>query len=387
MPRRATGNPFRILGKSQSLGWRTHVAFAFPALFAAIFFDLSRVTGSVISWLGLASIGYLVTVTAIYIGSKLLDQRNWQQPRPFLATGILLMAGLARGATIYLVGVPLGIISPEDWVFRLLGAPVYVFATYFLLNWIVDEFIEYSREFQRLQSEQERLAKASTDFEEQIASLQELQRASIRELLSPAIWELQKLLESAKSQSDLRQAIFELRSINERLVRPLSRALTADSLTEDVLGLQRPTGQRVNYRLPSRIVFSGTIGVEFFLLTSAAISFSAMVTLFGPLDGSLILGIATLVSWALLRVADRFLQMQVPTQLGFIISVVLGFLIGITAGSVIALTGLSDLMPFLMQAIIFYTLALPLAFVLGVFRYQRAITLQDLNATLEQQNS
>ena len=384
MSRKTPGNPLRILGKAQSLGWRTHLAFAVPAFLAAIFFDLSRVTGGTLSWLGLATLGYAVTVLAIYGLSKLLGKSRWAEPKPVLSTVILLIAGFARGATIYLVGIALNIISADDWLFRLMGGPIYVFSTYLLLNWLVDEFVEYSREFNRLQSEKSRLAKASTEFEEQIASLQELQRASIRELLSPAIWELQKMLESAKSQSDLRSAIFELRSINERLVRPLSRALTADALSDDALGAANAIGPGGGYRLPRRIRYSGVIGVQFFLISSAAISLSALVTLFGMVSGPLILLIATIVSWAFLKLFDNYFTKELPTQLGVLVSMLLGVVIGVTIATITSLTGLSSFMPFFLQSVLFYALAVPMAFVLGVFRAQREVTLTDLNATLEQ---
>jgi hypothetical protein len=122
MQSRLSSNPFLILGKTRSLGWPTHVAFLFPAIISAILFDAQRSSGAVLSWLGVAAVGVLVTVAAIEVLSLALGKSRWQTPQPVLATIILLTSGFLRGLTIYLLGGNLGLISSSELLYRLVGA-------------------------------------------------------------------------------------------------------------------------------------------------------------------------------------------------------------------------------------------------------------------------
>jgi len=98
MPRSKT----RIsIGDARSLDWRTHSLFAVPALLAAGFFDFDRLGGNPGLWLLLSIIGLSVTIGVIELLSLATKKRSWQKPRIFTVLGILLIAGLSGGATLF----------------------------------------------------------------------------------------------------------------------------------------------------------------------------------------------------------------------------------------------------------------------------------------------
>ena len=384
MQSRLSSNPFLILGKRQSLGWRNHVGFIFPAFVSAALFDSQRNSGEILAWLGVAGVGVLVTIVSIETLSLLLRKSRWQTPHPFLATIILLGSGFLRGLSIFLWAGNLGLIDDSELLYRLVGGPIFVFTSYLMFNWVVDEYLEYVKQLAALTAERESLENGSLEFEAQIVSLQEMQKANIREMLTPAIWELQKQLSGAKSKRDISDAIFALRSINERIVRPLSHELSTASTDDQVSASAPGELARQSYRWPKAVMFSKAIESQFFVFASIAISFSAIVSTFGPLRGFFALAIASVVSYLVVALSARFGRRLVSPGLGLVFSALLGAANGAIVAAVIASLQLTPLIPFLSQAAVFYSITLALTFFLGVLRLQRELSLQEFEQMVEQ---
>jgi len=384
MQARLSSNPFLILGKRQSLGWRNHVGFIFPAFISAALFDSQRNSGEVLAWLGVAGVGVIVTIVSIETLSVLLRKSRWQTLHPFLTTIILLGSGFLRGLSIFLLAGNLGLIDDSELLFRLVGGPIFVFTSYLMFNWVVDEYLEYVKQLAALRAERESLENGSLEFEAQIVSLQEMQKANIREMLTPAIWELQKQLSGAKSKRDISDAIFELRSINERIVRPLSHELSTASTDDQVSASAPGEITRQSYKWPKEVMFSKAIESQFFVFASIAISFSAIVSTFGPLRGFFALAIASVVSYLVVALSARFGRRLVSPGLGLVFSALLGAANGAIVAVVISSLQLTPLSPFLAQAVVFYSITLALTFFLGVLRLQRELSLQESEQMVEQ---
>ena len=384
MQARLSSNPFLILGKRQSLGWRNHVGFIFPAFISAALFDSQRNSGEVLAWLGVAGVGAIVTIVSIETLSVILRKSHWQTLHPFLTTIILLGSGFLRGLSIFLLAGNLGLIDDSELLFRLVGGPIFVFTSYLMFNWVVDEYLEYVKQLAALRAERESLENGSLEFEAQIVSLQEMQKANIREMLTPAIWELQKQLSGAKSKRDISDAIFELRSINERIVRPLSHELSTASTDDQVSASAPGEITRQSYKWPKEVMFSKAIESQFFVFASIAISFSAIVSTFGPLRGFFALAIASVVSYLVVALSARFGRRLVSPGLGLVFSALLGAANGAIVAVVIASLQLTPLSPFLAQAAVFYSITLALTFFLGVLRLQRELSLQESEQMVEQ---
>jgi len=384
MPSKLPSNPFFILGKTQSLGWTTHVAFLFPAIISAILFDAQRSSGEVLAWLGVGAVGVLVTVVAIEALSLVFGKSRWQTPQPVMATIILLTSGFLRGLTIYLLAGNLGLISSSELLYRLVGGPLFVFATYLISNWVVDEYLEYVNQLATLKAERDSLESGSIGFEAQITALIDLQKANIRELLTPSIWELQKQLGSAKSKKDITNAIFELRSINERIVRPLSHVLSTVSPDHQISAKSSVAPTRQKYRWPKKVVFARALESQFFVFATIAISFSAVMSTFGPFRGAAALTTAALVSYLVIGITVRLGRRQIGTGLGLILSAALGAVNGSLVAIIIAGLQLTTLLPFLGQSATFYSITLSLTFLLGVIKIQRELSLKESQQLVEQ---
>lgn len=385
MPANLHTRPFILLGKSQSLGWRTHILFFLSAMTTAALFESSKSQGTLLDWMAIGLVGFVVTVGAIEIGSMLCSKRSWPKPRPGVATLILLAAGFLRGLAIYLIAESLGLVTQSDLAYRLMGGPLFVFSTYLISNWVVDEYLEYVKQLASLNLERENLESASAAFETQIDSLENLQRANIREMLAPAIWELQKRLEKTKSKRDLSNAIFRLRAINERIVRPMSKALSEDTTGDEITATGSGEMRRQRYRWPEQIQFPDVIGAQFFVFASLAIAFSGVMSALGPVFGFATLAIGASISFVSVAVISRFSNRNIRTSTGLILSTAIGAFIGAVVGLVgVGLNVIADPLPFLPQAIVFYASTLTLSFLLGVIRTQRNQTLAESSEMLEQ---
>jgi signal transduction histidine kinase len=375
MPVSKRANPIALLGKSESLNWRTHLWFAAPAFATATLFDLDRVSGGALSWLGLATVGYLVTIFAIILGSRILRKKHWLTPKPLLIVLLLLLAGFLRGGSIYTLGTLFDIVPTSDLAFRLAGGPVFVLATYVVFNWLIDEYLEYTGQLQRIDSQGERLSDSSSQLELEILSLQDLQKAKIREMLSPAIWELQKLLDTAKSKRDLSEAIFQLRTISERIVRPLSQSLSNSTSDKSKDDTNEILNSRKRYRWPKTIHFHDAIRTPLFLIASIAIGAGAMFTSYGIVGGLAVLLLSATVSLLGLGAVTRFARFQIATSLGLLLTVLLGAVMGAFVAAAASLLQLTNFEPFLIQALVFYGMTLPSTYALGVLQIQRDTTL------------
>ena len=241
------------IGDARSLNWRTHALFAVPALLSAVFFDFDRLGGPPGLWLLLSVVGLVVTIGVIEALSALFKKSKWTRPRAWLVTLILLLAGFSRGGTLFLLGGALGIVPESDLAFRLVGGPIFVVSIYFLVDTMVSSFIVHQDQADSLNARRDQLQRARADFEKEIARLTEAQRAQVRELVAPSVWELQKLL-SAKTKN-VQDAIFEIKSLNETIVRPLSRQMTTaqDGADSQLLTTELATFAKRSAWLPERV--------------------------------------------------------------------------------------------------------------------------------------
>jgi hypothetical protein len=97
--------------------------------------------------------GFAVTVASIEVLTQ-IHIRLFGKPKILSNIAILLLAGLIRGATVFYVGWPLGVMPESELWFRLSAAPLYVLAVYMVFNTLVVAYL-YQREIdQELRREQ-----------------------------------------------------------------------------------------------------------------------------------------------------------------------------------------------------------------------------------------
>ena len=282
MPRTRT----RIsIGDARSLNWRTHALFAVLAMLSAGFFDFDRLGGNPGIWLLLSVVGLVVTIGVIEGLSAAFKKPQWDKPRVWLVLLILAVAGFSRGGTLFLLGGALEVVPDSDLAFRLVGGPVFVVSIYLLVDTMVSSFITHQDQADSLNARREHLQRARADFEREIARLTEAQRAQVRELVAPSVWELQKFL-SAKTKN-VQDAIFEIKSLNETIVRPLSRRKTSaqDGTESQLLTAELSTVARRSGWVPERVSIHQSLNLGFFGLVVLVIGFNAQAAALGPFRG------------------------------------------------------------------------------------------------------
>ena len=379
-------NPFASpIGNADSLNWRTHLIFAIPALMAAGFFDYDRLGGNPLLWLTLSVIGLLVTVASIELFSLLFRKRSWKRPRTFAVIGILILAGFFRGLSLLIFGQLFGIVPDTDVVYRLTGGPIFVVSIYFLTDLVVSSLLQHRKQLQALESRKAELVLARGGFEMELARLDEMQRARVRELVAPSIWELQKHLSA--TTKNVQDAIYELKSLNEQIVRPLSHQYASSASDQDLAltgaieqpSLAKPRG------LPSRVNISQAISPAFFFYASIMIGFSAQSAVLGVLNAIVLVAFVTTIIMAGL-LGLRFLVRD--KTYGFAtavaITAVAGSFVGLVAGYVAQFLSLTASELFPVQASLFSSINMLFSFLIGALKQERDTSLAELKKTVEE---
>ena len=382
MPRTRT----RIsIGDARSLNWRTHVLFAVPALLSAGFFDFDRLGGNPGLWLLLSVVGLGVTIGVIEGLTAITKKRQWQKPRAWAVLLILLAAGFSRGTTLFLFGGFLGIVPESDLAFRLIGGPIFVVSIYFLVDTMVSSFLAHQDQAAALISRREQLQLARADFEKEMARLTEAQRAQVRELVAPSVWELQKFL-SAKTKN-VQDAIFQIKSLNETVVRPLSQQMSAPQLGSEgePLTSEHSTVNQKERWLPSEVSIYKSLNLGFFALVALILGFNSQSAALGAVSAFLLmvvtLPVVLLAVWAF-KLAVRGLLL--PTWLAIAIAVSYGLVVGFLAGTLTTLLELSATDQFALQSALFVGINMLFTLGLGVAGVEREKSLEELEAAVEE---
>ncbi len=385
MPKGTGLGAYHYIGRSDSLNWRTHIFFAIPATLTGILFDYPRLGGGPLGgWTLLVLAAILAPILVIELLSQVLGKSSWQTPRPMVVILILICAGLARGATFFLLGGAFGLVPAEDLTFRLVGGPLYVGAIYMVGNYIVLASIDHRRISNTLQEERTNLKLSKQSFEAQLSSLRLAQMSRVRELLAPAIWELGKLLKDASLSKDASRAIGALRQLNDEVVRPLSHSMIQ---TFELPALTKGFSQRSRlgqFVLPARVSIGSILPITAFAPFVAVISYSATSALLRPLDALLASAVVTAILTMELVVIKRvFGRATLPLYAAILFSLGVGSLLGATAWAIVTFELLSLPATIALQSFVFFIMTMIVFLMLGVVQMQRNQATEDLEAAVE----
>ena len=385
MPKSTGLGAYHYIGRSDSLNWRTHIFFAIPATLTGILFDYPRLGGGPIpGWTLLILVAILTPIVVIELLSQLVGKSSWQKPRPVVVIGILILAGLSRGAVFYFLGGAFGLVPADDLVFRLVGGPLYVGAIYMVGNYILLASIDHRRISSTLQEERANLKLSKQSFEAQLANLKFAQMSRVRELLAPALWELGKLLKDASLSKDASRAIGALRQLNDEVVRPLSHSMIQKF---DLPALTKGVSQRSRlgqFVLPSRVTLGSTLPVTAFAPFVAVITYSATSALLGPID-ALVAGIVVtaILTLELLLIKRLVGNATVSLVMAILFSLAVGSVLGVTAWVMVTNEFLLLPSDIGLQSLVFFIMTMIVFLMLGIAQMQRNQATEELEEAVE----
>jgi len=385
LPKSTGLGAYHYIGRSDSLNWRTHIFFAIPATLTGILFDYPRLGGGPIpGWTLLVLVAILTPIVVIELLSQLVGKSSWQKPKPFVVIGILILAGLSRGAVFYFLGGAFGLVPTDDLVFRLVGGPLYVGAIYMVGNYILLASIDHRRISSTLQEERANLKLSKQSFEAQLANLKFAQMSRVRELLAPALWELGKLLKDASLSKDASRAIGALRQLNDEVVRPLSHSMIQKF---DLPALTKGVSQRSRlgqFVLPSRVTLGSTLPVTAFAPFVAVITYSATSALLGPID-ALVAGIVVtaILTLELLLIKRLVGNATVSLVMAILFSLAVGSVLGVTAWVMVTNEFLLLPSDIGLQSLVFFIMTMIVFLMLGIAQMQRNQATEELEEAVE----
>ena len=325
-----------MLGGKHFLNWRNHASFAFVALLTAILFDADRLGGKPTDWLWFALLGIAITVGALEAIKPLI--KRIETNRSLVLAIALPLVGLLRGASLFLVGSSAGLLTDSDIIYRLIGAPLFVFFSYLISSAVFEPYLNFKEQSAELREETLRLEQAKSSYAQDLLAFNEQQRVRVRELLSPPIWELQKKLEEARDQSAVQDALIRMQALNNEIVRPLSHQLAAEAVSSQLDSPQRLAKKKVIW--PKTVDLHQNLPTGFFLLVSSSLGFSSQIT--SAAASGFILASVVLSTALLIFQLERliFKGRRLPTVVAIFLTVAMGFLAGLAGSAVASALGL-----------------------------------------------
>lgn len=188
----------------------------------------NRVGGSPLQWLLLAIVGYLVTV-AILLAFRftVLSTDENRKPRILLTSVAYLIAGAGRGLSIYFFGDALGIMSPEEFWYRLIGGPLFVYGSISVLAILQGSRTRHLRILDALELEKSQLDELRGGIRERISSQRKELITRVQEQLAPLFQEMNSGTNSAANKISQKLTDFV-----DAVVRPLSHNIGQESSFE-----------------------------------------------------------------------------------------------------------------------------------------------------------
>ncbi len=270
----------------------------------------SRLSGSYLEWALVAAVGLVATVLVLLgFRTKLLPSTDGREPKKLLSSIAYLVAGVVRGTAVFITGFALGIMPPGEFVFRLIGGPLFVYGAISMLAIFNASRIRHERTLAELEVEKAELDELRGGIRERIR----LQRADllkrVQGVLAPVVEDVKNQLQSSPGELSNR-----LRDVVETVVRPLSHDIGKGSKVDDEVNTiaNRAAFAGAKSRFPSRLSAGAMIVPELTGFATASIAIAANAINFpnAAISGSVISLLAVYLGYKIMQ--KLFVKLWVP---------------------------------------------------------------------------
>ena len=363
--REAINNASGPVALSNRVLWQ----FAPLSILLVLISNPSRLQGSYLEWSLIALVG-LATNVAVLLSFRatVLPSTPGHEPRRLLSSLAYLIAGVVRGASVYLTGAALGIMPPSAFIYRLIGGPLYVYGAISMLAIFNASRIRHEKTLAELEVEKAELDELRGGIRERIR----LQRAEllkrVQGVLAPVVDEVKSQLQSSPSELSNR-----LRDVVETVVRPLSHDIGKSSKVDDEVNVirNRAALAKTKSRFPTKISAGAMIVPELTTFATASISVTANFIYFpdSVLLGSIVSLIAVFFGYKIMQ--RLFINLWVNFVFALLISIGAAVSVSFITVYVISIIGLHLTVSALLQFIAGQIVLTLITFYMQFLRTQR----------------
>ena len=301
------------LGDVRILDTPVLVFFILPSTGASLIFDRARLGQPLEVAVMLAIIGYVVPVAFLLAVRPWLQKMSDAKLARFSLFAILNIAGFLRGFTILSFGQFLGYIPASDWVYRLVGGPVFFGVTLFTIGVLYLARLNYIRELTLLRKDESALRILQATIRGQVEAQRAQLVGRVQGLLAPAIWELNKYLTSISKGDASDEAVQRLRHTVEDVVRPLTSNLAVENAEPQLNSSITWRGVAHPIKLPDRVNVGSMFGLGLTVFTTATLGYMPAVVSYGADRGTLVaLTLSIFVAIFLVLFRMVFSRLQAP---------------------------------------------------------------------------
>lgn len=216
------------LSQPQAFGVGVVLFYALPSLANMLIFDYRRLQGPIELWLILATLGFSVAGVALLLFRLVLLRSKSPEIHPVLTLIIYFTVGMLRGSIVYVVGVELGIVPPQDLSYRVVGGGLSVLIICVTGALIVGAQRQHEAQLRGLSRDRAELQNLRATIRLTI----ERQRAElvgrVQGLLAPLVFQLQDKISKIAGDRDRTEAVASLQALVDDVVRPLSHRFASD---------------------------------------------------------------------------------------------------------------------------------------------------------------
>lgn len=220
---------FLRLGADYSFSWWVLLLFAFPSYAVNLFFDPSRNHSSMVDWVPVALVTYGVTVV-VFVIAKFIKFVVSPRSGIVYALGMYVLIGWARGLSAYFVAMYLGIVGPEEFLFRMISGPIFTVTCLSVFAAMVTTISLQQEELANLAKERTELRSAIKNFRQLHQRLQDDMLARVTGILHPAIADVTGKLDQVAVNKKVAPALKSLQTTVDDIIRPLSHEIAREDL-------------------------------------------------------------------------------------------------------------------------------------------------------------
>lgn len=320
-----------------ALSNRVLLQFAPISFLLVLVSNPSRLEGSYLEWVLVATVGLIATVLVLLaFRATVLPSTDGRAAKPFMSSIAYTVAGVVRGTAVYLTGAALGIFPPEEFTYRLIGGPLFVYGSISMLAIFNASRLRHEKTLAKLEFEKAELDELRGGIRERIR----LQRADllkrVQGVLEPVVAEVKAQLQNSPSELSAR-----LRDVVETVVRPLSHDIGKGSKVDEEVNLlsKRAAFAAAKSRFPATLSAGSMFVPELLFFSTASISIIATAINFPGqvLQGSIVSLLAVFAGYKFLQKA--LYRVWVPFVVALLISVLGAVIVAFFTSFVLSLFG------------------------------------------------